>query len=70
MPEDGLYEAMLPCRDATGRQRDLQVVETRLGEISIIVPPGQSATVTADQVEAVRRALDEARTRAMGRQSS
>jgi len=61
--DDGRYTETIRCRDAAGRSRALSVVTTRVGEVAIIVPPGGSATVTADQIEAVRIALAQARER-------
>lgn len=63
MPDEGPYETTLPCRDAVGRQRQLRIAQTSVGEVSIMAPPGGTAIVTADQIEGVRQALDEARTR-------
>ena len=59
VPDDGLFEAAVPCRDAVGRRRGLRIAQTRLGEISIITPPGGSATVTPDQIALVREAFDD-----------
>lgn len=55
------FEEALPCRDAGGRLRTFSVVTTGLDEVAIIVPPGGSARITADQVEAACTALMKAR---------
>ena len=36
MPEDDRPQWEIPCKDATGRQRTLQVAVTRIGEVSLI----------------------------------
>ena len=58
---DGQREWQAPCKDAVLRPKRLVIRVTALDEVTLIAPPGESATFTLDQVEPVLTALAEAR---------
>lgn len=65
MPDNDRPHWDIPCKDATGRPRTLQVAVTRVGEVSLIAPAGCSATVPPDRVRWLVDVLNEARTTAL-----
>ncbi|MGQ0838167.1 hypothetical protein [Actinokineospora sp.] len=60
----------VPCRDGSGRLRELVVFVTDAADVAMLAPPGEAAVIGLADVGAAKDALTEAQIRAVARRQS
>jgi hypothetical protein len=60
----------IPCRDGTGRTRELLVFITATADIALHAPPGEVAVITPNQIADVKATLTHAQIRAVAKRQA
>lgn len=55
-----IHEFALACRDLAGRRHEVLVTASGDGRVVLVVPPGETAVLTLDQVGRLRASLRDA----------